>query len=180
MTDATGPADAVEPDTKDWTWVLRERCPECGLDAGTVPVTEIGALVRATVPRWRAALGRAGARRRPSPGTWSVTEYAAHVRDVCHVMAGRLTLMLTEDAPSFPDWDQDAAALAGRYAELEPAAVADELAAAVAAVAERFDGVTPADHDRPGLRSNGSRFTVVTLGQYFWHDVAHHLHDVDA
>ena len=20
----------IEPDTKDWTWVLHERCPECG------------------------------------------------------------------------------------------------------------------------------------------------------
>ena len=26
----------ITPDTKDWTWVLRERCPECGFDAFAV------------------------------------------------------------------------------------------------------------------------------------------------
>ena len=31
---------------------------------------------------------------------------------------------------------------------------------------------------RPGRRSNGSVFTVETLGRYFLHDVLHHLHDV--
>jgi hypothetical protein len=34
--------------------------------------------------------------------------------------------------------------------------------------------------DRRGLRSNGSQFTVLTLGQYFLHDLAHHLVDVGA
>lgn len=184
-TSAVGPETtdapaAVAPDTKDWTWVLRKRCPECGLDASAVGVGEIGSLVRATVPRWHAALARPDARRRPSPTTWSVTEYAAHVRDVCRVFDGRLGLMLAEDAPSFPDWDQDAAAVAGGYARLEPADVAGELAEAVSAVAERFDGVAPAAYGRAGVRSNGSHFTVVTLGQYFWHDVVHHLHDVGA
>ena len=26
----------INPDTKDWTWVLNRSCPECGYDAGTV------------------------------------------------------------------------------------------------------------------------------------------------
>jgi hypothetical protein len=25
---------SVEPDTKDWTWVLRQGCPECGAQVG--------------------------------------------------------------------------------------------------------------------------------------------------
>jgi hypothetical protein len=40
--------------------------------------------------------------------------------------------------------------------------------------------VTPDQFERPGRRSNGSVFTVRTLGQYFAHDLAHHLHDVGA
>lgn len=35
------------------------------------------------------------------------------------------------------------------------------------------------DWERRGLRSNGSEFTVLTLAQYFLHDVVHHLHDVN-
>ncbi|MHB8274233.1 MAG: hypothetical protein ACYDC9_05635 [Dermatophilaceae bacterium] len=66
----------IEPDEKDWTWVLQRPWPECGFDVGTV---------------------------------------------------------------------------AGRQ------------------VAARL---------RTGRRSNGSVFTIETLGQYILHDVAHHLHDV--
>lgn len=171
---------AIEPDTKDWTWVLGQPCPECGLASSTVAVTDLGDLVRASVLRWRATLERRDARERPDAVTWSPLEYAAHVRDVFRVFDTRLDLMLTQDAPLFPNWDQDAAALAGRYGEQDPAVVADELAAAAATIADRFDGVPAAAHGRRGLRSNGSEFTVETLAQYFWHDVAHHLHDVGA
>lgn len=45
------------------------------------------------------------------------------------------------------------------------------------ALASRHDDASAA---RPGRRSNGSVFTVRTLGQYFLHDVVHHLHDVGA
>src|SRR5690606_31453299 len=110
--------------------------------------------------------------------TWSPLEYAAHVRDVCAVCRGRLALLLAEENPTFADWDQDAAAVAGRYGEKDPADVADELAARAGAVGEAF-GAVPRDRwERSGLRSNGSRFTVRTLAQYFLHDVLHHLHDV--
>ena len=47
-------------------------------------------------------------------------------------------------------------------------------------MAARFDAVTPEQWGRSGRRSNGSEFTVLTLGQYFLHDVVHHLHDVGA
>ncbi len=34
--------------------------------------------------------------------------------------------------------------------------------------------------DLRGTRSNGSKFTVATLGIYLVHDIEHHLHDVGA
>jgi DinB superfamily len=172
--------DAIEPDTKDWIWVLDARCPECGFVAGEVEVGDLPATVRALTARWQAALARSTAGERPRPGVWSVLEYGAHVRDVNRVFAGRVRLMLDTDDPLFDDWDQDAAALEGRYAEQEPARVADELAEAAEDFAAEFARARPADLDRPGRRSNGSAFTVRTLGQYYLHDVVHHLHDVGA
>ena len=38
----------IQPDTKDWTWVLDKRCPECGFDASAVSFLEIPRLVRET------------------------------------------------------------------------------------------------------------------------------------
>lgn len=174
----TTPREEIPPDTKDWTWVLTRRCPECGLAAGEVPLGQVPALVRSHIPRWAAVLARPEARRRPSPTVWSATEYAAHVRDVHRLFAERLALLLTRDCPTFPDWDQDAAARSGGYADLAPSQVAVELAAAAEASAAAFEAVHPQQAARRGLRSNGSEFTVTTLAQYYWHDVHHHLVDV--
>ncbi|WP_245852062.1 DinB family protein [Isoptericola jiangsuensis] len=180
MTDTTPPADGIVPDTKDWTWVVERPCPECGFDPAAVDPLAVGDTVRATLPRWREALGREDARERPAPAVWSPLEYGAHVRDVLTLFDRRLHLMLTDDRAAFDDWDQDAAALEGRYAEAEPATVATDLTTAGDRIADRFDTVRPDDLERTGVRSNGSRFTVRTFGRYLLHDVDHHLHDVEA
>ncbi|RYV51967.1 DinB family protein [Pengzhenrongella frigida] len=170
----------IVADTKDWTWVLERPCPECGFVAADVDPAAIGSTVRSLAPRWRAALERPDARVRPEPATWSVVEYAAHVRDVNRIFATRLHAMLATADPVFANWDQDATARADRYDLQEPAAVAAELAVAAAAMADDFDAVRPDQLDRTGRRSNGSRFTVRTLGQYYLHDVVHHLRDIGA
>ncbi len=170
----------VPADTKDWTWVMERPCPECGFVAGEVTPDRVGAAVRDAVPRYVAALDRPDARTRPDPTTWSVLEYAAHVRDVFSVFDVRVQSMVEGDDPRFANWDQDATAVAEDYAHQDPAVVARELRIAGDRVAGRFDALVPDQWERPGRRSNGSVFTVRTLGQYFVHDVVHHLHDVGA
>ncbi len=168
----------IEPDTKDWTWVLERRCEECGTDAAVhSPVTVPDVLREATV-RWQQVLARSEVATRPDDATWSPLEYAAHVRDVCAVFVERLNLMLTEDHATFADWDQDAAAVDGVYRDQDPQQVATELTAAAATAAQAFGRVPREQWERSGLRSDGSPFTVRTLSQYFCHDVLHHLHDV--
>ncbi len=173
-------SDGITPDTKDWTWVIEKRCPECGFDGASVDPGSVGATVRDTLPRWAAVLTRDDVAVRPGPGVWSPLEYSAHVRDVFRVFDGRLASMIESDNPLFENWDQDATALEAGYAHQDPVVVARELAAAGAVIADRFDAVAPEQLDRPGRRSNGSVFTVRTLGVYFLHDVLHHLHDVGA
>jgi len=168
----------VEPDTKDWTWVLERPCPECGFDASAVRRIEVKNRVSANASAWRRVLGAADVAVRPEPGRWSPLEYACHVRDVHTVFAGRARSMLTEDDPLFENWDQDQAALAGAYAEEDPARVAHALTEAADDVARLYAGVRDAQWDRPGRRSNGSVFTVDTLARYHLHDIEHHLVDV--
>ena len=96
------------------------------------------------------------------------------------IFGARLDLLLTQDDPLFENWDQDATALADRYDLQDPQVVAVELAEAADSTAALFDSVADDQWDRSGRRSNGSEFTVLTLGQYFLHDVVHHLHDVHA
>jgi hypothetical protein len=177
--DATADAaQAVPPDTKDWTWTLRERCPDCGFDAAGVPAADIATRVTASTDPWPTVLGRPDATTRPNPTTWSPLEYACHVRDVCRLFEQRLTSMLERDAPAFANWDQDETARSERYAEQDPAVVAREVAQAAASFAGAYAAVPADAWQRAGLRSDGSQFSVLTLGQYALHDLIHHLWDV--
>jgi 2-polyprenyl-3-methyl-5-hydroxy-6-metoxy-1,4-benzoquinol methylase len=169
---------AIEPDTKDWTWVLDRACPDCGFSADALEVDDLPDLLRHTTATWSRVLRASDVRERPDPSTWSPLEYACHVRDVHRIFAERLTLMLTEDAPSFANWDQDAAALECDYPSQDPAGVDVELIEAAGTVAGLYATVTDETARRTGSRSDGSVFTVTTLGRYHLHDVVHHLHDV--
>jgi hypothetical protein len=168
----------IEPDTKDWTWVLEAACPECGLNASDVPPTEIAHRVQAELPRWSAVLERPDARERPAPTTWSPTEYACHVRDVHTLFGQRIRLMLEQDGPQFPNWDQDETAIADDYASQDPTTVAAQLVDAGEGMIELLKSIPDGAWGRTGYRSDGSEFTIGTLTQYYLHDIAHHLHDV--
>ena len=171
-------APLIEPDTKDWTWVLEQPCPDCGLASGTVDRADLGRLMRDNAAAWAAALTAPRVTERPRPDVWSVTEYACHVRDVHLLFAERVALMLAEDDPEFANWDQDVTAVESRYDLADPAEVGPQLVAAAEAVAAAYDAVSDDDWSRPGRRSNGDAFTVESIGRYHLHDVVHHLWDV--
>src|SRR5436305_63911 len=118
------------------------------------------------------------ARAGPEPAKWSPLEYACHVRDVFRLYDQRLELMLSQDDPLFPNWDQDETAVTDRYGEQDPAEAAAALRQAAFAIAGRFEGVTGDQWQRTGARSDGARFTVETFARYFVHDPVHHLYDV--
>ena len=168
----------IEPDLKDWTWVLEQRCPECGFLSAEVDPAALPSMIRANAGRWQAVLARPDVRVRPNDDRWSALEYACHVRDVFRIYDERLELMLTEDDPLFANWDQDATAVEDRYNDQDPETVAAEIIAAGERLAAAFGSVGDAQWYRPGRRSDGAAFTIDTFGRYFIHDPVHHLMDV--
>ena len=169
----------IVPETKDWTWVLQQQCPECRFDASIVEYDAIPDLLRANAGQWPAVLERDDVRVRPNESTWSPLEYAAHVRDVFRLFPQRLQLILDEDEPTFAFWDQDATAVEDCYNEQDPATVAAELLSAADAAAQSFAAVEADRRTRAGLRNgDGAVFTVESLARYFVHDPIHHIHDV--
>ena len=170
--------DQPAPDTKDWTWVIHERCPECGFDPAELELGDVPDLARDYAAVLADAIRGAGAAQRPAPGIWSPLEYACHVRDVCSIFLARLTRMLDEDDPVFANWDQDVTAVDDEYWTQRPGLVAGQLIAAADTIAAQFGDVHGPQWQRPGRRSNGSRFTVETFAVYFLHDLAHHAWDV--
>ena len=169
----------IEPDTKDWTWVISRSCPECGFDGSAVSHTDVAGRIRADAAEWPRRLSAPKARSRPRPGVWSALEYGCHVRDVHRKFNERVEMMLDEDEPRFPNWDQDATAIEDDYGSQDPAVVTSELVDAAGAVADIYDHVPSYAWSRRGLRSNGSEFTIASIAVYHLHDIVHHAHDVD-
>ncbi|WP_411734757.1 DinB family protein [Paeniglutamicibacter sp.] len=164
------------PDTKDWTIVLREVCGECGIDVRALSPGQVAVLLRESVPLFTKALAAPDALVRKDPKVWSTHEYCAHVGEMLQVMNARLALMLEVDAPTFPDWDQDEAAVRGDYAAIPSAEVARRLDESASLFAAALQSLGDEQAPRMGTRSNGALFTTATLAQYAWHDAAHHLH----
>lgn len=169
----------IEPDTKDWTWVLGEPCPECGFDTATLDLATTGSEIRRIGVRFGELLADPRATVRPDEQHWSATEYACHVRDVFRLFDTRLGLMLTQDDPLFANWDQDVTAVEDDYASQDPSRVAEELVAAGEVIAASFEAVTDDQRSRVGRRSDGAVFTVDSFTRYFLHDPIHHVWDVE-
>lgn len=165
--------------------MLERRCPQCGFDAPATDPGDTPARIRANAAGWRAALSRGDVvRRRPpvppgQPPVWSAIEYGAHVRDVYELSVERLTRMLRKKAPTFPNWDQDHAAITGNYAEADANKVSYDLAYNAGRMADLLDRVTRDQWQRTGTRSDGAQFTVASYARYILHDAAHHLWDVE-
>ena len=169
---------AIVPDEKDWTWVLEAACPECGFDVREFPKEAVGEALRANSLEWAGLLDHPDAATRPSDDRWSALEYACHVRDVYRLYEFRLRLMLDQDDPDFPNWDQDQSAVDDDYGSQDPAFVAGEIEAAGGILADSFATVTGEQWERTGNRSDGARFTIDTFARYLLHDPVHHVWDV--
>jgi SAM-dependent methyltransferase len=168
----------LEPDTKDWTWVLDRPCDECGIDVSALERHDLPHAFRSNAQVWLALLADPGATERSRPDRWSTLEYACHVHDVHQIFHDRVSSMLVEDTPRFANWDQDETALEKHYAGQMPSIIGPTLVAAAYAVGDLYASVPPLSWHRRGIRSDGSEFTVESLGRYHLHDVVHHLHDV--
>ncbi len=170
--------DDVVPETKDWTWVLEAKCDDCRFDAPGLDLATVPARLEANADTWVELLARPGVRDRPAAGVWSPLEYACHVRDVFRLYDYRLNLMLGQDDPHYPNWDQDETALTDRYREQDPEVVSAELVEAQRRLSASFAGVTGTQWQRTGNRSDNKRFTIESFARYMLHDPVHHVWDV--
>jgi hypothetical protein len=169
---------SIEPDTKDWTWVIDESCQQCGFDPAGVAREDLPDLIHETTREWYAALADADCAVRPAPHVWSHLEYACHVRDVHELFARRVQQMLDEDDPAFENWDQDATAVEQAYDLQDPGEVGTALVERAAEAAALYSSVADDQWQRTGRRGDGAVFTVETIGTYHLHDVVHHVWDI--
>jgi hypothetical protein len=117
-------------------------------------------------------------RARPDPSTWSVVEYACHVRDVFAAFTIRLHRISTEERPALEPMFADLRAVRFRYndADLDPV-----LAALDAHVAGFLDEVAAtSEWDRTATRRPGELRTARWLVRHGLHEARHHTRDITA
>lgn len=168
-------------DAKDWTWVTRGPCAECGFDPAAVTPANLPELILGAAEPFGTAIERSGAGERRSPGVWSPIEYGRHVADVLEVMTRRLGLIIDAEGEGvdFDDWDQDAAAVEGEYWKANGHATAILLRERAEGAAKAWSEPEGAQWEWVGRRSDGAEFTALSLGRYLAHELRHHLHDID-
>ena len=86
--------------------------------------------------------------------------------------------MVSEDDPTFPNWDQDATAVSDRYGTQDPGSSLASSKWRRRRLAGSIEALGADSWPRTGTRSDGATFTVETFTRYLVHDPIHHLHDV--
>ena len=159
-------------------------CDGCSLAYAQTTIDNAVQAIQALPAQLRAAIDAvpAGARRqRPGPSTWSVAEYACHIRDVLISSTIRLYRGRTETAPAVDPMFNDLRAELFRYNQANLTAVLEETAAAAAGLCEEISRMNDPDWDRVVLRQpGGEQRTTRWLVRQAMHEGLHHLADIAA
>ncbi|QCU79170.1 DinB family protein [Citricoccus sp. SGAir0253] len=171
------PAPAPVPaDDRDWTAVITDGCAECGFRP--FDPAQVADRIREGTRRWLPVLQRPDVAVRPVPEVWSPLEYACHVRDMVRLLGERVKSMRDQQDPVLADWDGNAKAVQLAYWAADPGTTWEDLERSTRRTVAILDSVPAQDRGRPGRRSDGTAFTIDSLGQYIGHEMEHHLHDV--
>jgi hypothetical protein len=154
-------------------------CADCSLSYADITPERAVEIITALPHQVRAAvlavpLSVCGIR--PSPTTWSVTEYVCHLRDVYVTYTIRLHRTRVEDRPSLEPMYNDLRARRFRYRERDVMAVIDELQAAATGFCDEI--ARTQDWHRLCTRLPGEERTALWLVRQAAHEGLHHLADI--
>jgi hypothetical protein len=158
-------------------------CAECGLDYRAVDVEQAVASLRDLAVAVRAVVEpvpEEALTRRPRSGTWSVTEYVCHLRDVYVTYTIRLHRARTEERPVLEPMLNDLRARRFRYNARDVGSVLAELADTCAGFCEEVDRYGSAGWERVVTRLPGEERTARWLVRQALHEGVHHLGDLRA
>lgn len=105
-------------------------------------------------------------RARPVAGKWSVLEVAVHVTDSEVVGAARIRMVLGEEEPTLPGYDQDRWSREMRYRDIDPAGLERALtlfAALRASTLPLLSAASPRAWSRTGVHTGRGRVTLRNL-----------------
>jgi hypothetical protein len=169
----------------DPTQVLRGddgvfRCRECGF-LYALSGAEISRTCATTVTDVReAALAVPDAlrSRRVAPAVWSPNAYCAHLADASELIEGRVRRIATEDRPLLRSYDQDEAAVRGRFDEVAMDASLQRIDTAVARFVALLDALPDQAWQRAGVHEEAGELRLQDIAHDMPHELTHHAGDL--
>jgi hypothetical protein len=165
-------------------WAAEDHaCSRCSLAYAQITVDDALQAIQALPAQLRAAVDAVPPRfrrQRPDPSTWSVAEYACHLRDVLISTTIRLHRGRTENAPAVDPMFNDLRADRFGYNQANLTAVLDETVAAMAGLCAEVSRMSGPDWERVVLRQPGEQRTSRWLVRQAMHEGRHHLDDIAA
>jgi uncharacterized protein YndB with AHSA1/START domain len=168
-----------------------EDCSECGFKASAVSQNNAEETIRSLGHRYEKALAlRSGCpaeppdpwlRTQPEPGTWSVLEYTAHMRDVVALWGWGLHRTLKDEIPELPSDDPglpDRVATETDYNGQDPATVVHELSANAERMADKVATIT-SEQWLHRAHFGEAEITPLWIVQKVAHEGHHHLLDIE-
>lgn len=157
-------------------------CAECGFDYAEADPLRAGAEIVSTADEIAAVLSDPppNLRVRPQPDTWSILEYACHVRDVLLVQRERVLLALREECPRLAQMGRDERVEHDGYSDQDPSDVARQLKDAAKLFANVLTRLTPEQWGRtlfynfPEPAERSLRWAAV----HTLHELRHHALDI--
>jgi len=156
------------------------QCRECGFRYA-LSGPEMVAVVREAVGQVReAALAIPVEVRgqRTAPQVWSPNAYCAHLADATELIEGRVRRIATEDRPFLRGYDQDAAALAGRFDEVPVEPSLDRVDAAAARFVEVIEALPAAGWELEGVHEEAGAIRLRDIAHDMPHELIHHTGDL--
>jgi len=121
-----------------------------------------------------ANLDQATLRRPEAPDKWSAIEVVQHLADAELVVGWRVRIILTQDNPPLPAFDQDAFARDLRYREIPLAEAMGQLAGLRTANLRLYRTLSPAEQRRVGQHAERGPESIAHIARMMaGHDLVH-------
>jgi len=161
---------------------MDERCTECGYDYGSVRAADAPGQIRSAANELVTVLSDAdpAALARAPSETWSVLEYAGHVRDVLVVQRERVLMARSNGGQATRPMARDERVRWGEYADCTAEQLRVELVQAAEWLAHSLDLLTEEDWSRTLVYNypEPAERSLEWLATHTVHELVHHRQDV--
>lgn len=154
--------------------------PSKGKEGSHLPLIQALQELPETVARELARLSEGQLRHRPSEGAWSLKEVCGHLRDFAEIDYRRVYMMMTQENPLLPGYDQETLVREHNPQEADIASILADLRSWRAKMVELLTELVDANWHRQGRHEEFGRTSIRQFVERWVRHEALHLEHIRA